>query len=303
MKPRDLIGRLNWATLNWTSPPDCYIACHGKTDGAGAQVQAVMSVMLFAHKFGFKYVHMPFETMELSPDGDAVGWARAWETIMNLGEGELRLSDLPDMPLVQVKNCTRIRKRPRVVQVLRHCLHYADQFPDEQETLIPLFRERYGKNLPARFAVPKSGPLRIALHVKRGNVDPSERDRYTPNAALIDTIRNTRDVLQSLGIAHRFEIYSMGGPSEFRELEHLSPEFHLNEDAIETFHGLVAADILLTAKSSFSYVAALLSGGVKLYEPFWHPPLNDWVTIRDGAFDGAKFRRVLEAYMKRRETR
>jgi hypothetical protein len=50
-------------------------------------------------------------------------------------------------------------------------------------------------------------------------------------------------------------------------------------------------------------VAALLSGGVKLYEPFWHAPLNDWVTIGDGAFDDAKFRRVLEAYMKRRETR
>jgi hypothetical protein len=303
MKFRDLIGRLNWATLDRTPSANCYLACHGKTDGAGAQIQAMMSVMLFAHKFGFKYVHMPFETMELSPDGDAVGWAHAWETTMNLGDGELRQAALTGIPLVPIKNCTRIRKRPGIVQVVQHCHHYADQFVDEYETILPAIRRRYEKMRPARFAAAKDGPLRIALHVKRGNVDPSERDRYTPNTALIGAIESMRGVLEPLGIAHRFELYSMGGPSEFRALEALAPEFHLNESAIDTFHGLVGADILLTAKSSFSYTAALLNGGVKLYEPFWHRPLKDWVTIAGGVFDRAKFGRVVEAHMKRRESR
>lgn len=303
MKPRGLIGRLNWATLDRRPSANCYLACHGKTDGAGAQIQAMMSVMLFAHKFGFRYVHLPFETMELSPDGDAVGWAHAWEATMNLGDGELRQSALPGIPLVPIKNCIRIRKRPGIVQVVRHCHHYADRFVDEYENVLPTIRRRYEKNRPARFTAAKTGPLRIALHVKRGNVDPSERNRYTPNTALISAIQNMRAVLEPLGMAHRIDIYSMGGPSEFRELESLSPEFHLNEPAIDTFHGLVGADILLTAKSSFSYTAALLNDGVKLYEPFWHRPLRDWVTITDGVFDRTKFRRAVEAHMKRRGTR
>jgi hypothetical protein len=303
MKARDLIGRLNWATLGWSSPPDSYLTCRIRTDGAGAQIQAMISVLLFARRFGFAYVHTPFETMEHAPDGDGPGWARAWEKTMNIGDGELTRSDLPDLPLVPVRNCHFIRKRRGVIQILKQCHAYADLHPDDYELILPDLRARYQRSLPASHAAPRTGPLRIALHLRRGDVTASDAGRFTATAQVARQMKDLRSLLQSLAIAHEFEIYSVGEPGDFRELDDLSPAFHLNENAIDTFHRLVAADILLTAKSSFSYVAALLSGGVKLYEPFWHAPLNDWVTIGDGAFDGAKFRRVLEAYMKRRETR
>jgi hypothetical protein len=50
------------------------------------------------------------------------------------------------------------------------------------------------------------------------------------------------------------------------------------------------------AKSSFSYVAALLSEGVRLYEPFWHRPSDDWVYLGPQTkFSDTKFMNMLRA--------
>jgi len=53
--------------------------------------------------------------------------------------------------------------------------------------------------------------------------------------------------------------------------------FHLNENLFDTFTGLVAAEILVTSRSSFSYSAAILSDGEIYYQPFWHPPGEKWI--------------------------
>ena len=58
---------------------------------------------------------------------------------------------------------------------------------------------------------------------------------------------------------------------------------HLNGDARKAFNHLVNADILVTCKSCFSYVAALYStcSGL-LFTKFWFPPLSDdWVVLND----------------------
>ena len=46
---------------------------------------------------------------------------------------------------------------------------------------------------------------------------------------------------------------------------------------IDTFIGLVAADILITSRSSFSYSAAIISDGEIYYQQFWHPPGDKWI--------------------------
>jgi hypothetical protein len=54
-------------------------------------------------------------------------------------------------------------------------------------------------------------------------------------------------------------------------------ELHIDENIIETFNGLVFADILVTSESSFSYSAALLTKGIVYYKKFWHPPADTWI--------------------------
>ena len=295
---KNLVGQLNWATLDRRYDPRCHLACHGKTDGAGAQIQAYISTMLFARVFGFHYVHIPFETMELSPDGDAVGWARLWERTMSLGEGEFSHADLPQMPMRAHRTCRFIRKRRGVLQVPRHCLHWLDRHVDLHSLIMPDLRARYLKNVPAPFAPRTSGPLRIALHVKRN--DPGNQTRLTSNEIVARMMRSVETVLRSMDVAYRFEICSLGTEADFEELKPFDPLFRLNEPAVDAFHALTGADMMLTAKSSFSYVAALYNRGVKLYEPFWHPPMSDWVVMRDGETDPAAMRRAIETHLAKR---
>ena len=56
---------------------------------------------------------------------------------------------------------------------------------------------------------------------------------------------------------------------------------HLNGDARKAFLHLTQADVLVTSKSCFSYLAALLNAkGVIMFTQFWHPPLReDWIIL------------------------
>jgi hypothetical protein len=54
---------------------------------------------------------------------------------------------------------------------------------------------------------------------------------------------------------------------------------HINESVENTFTGMVLADVLVTAASSLSYTAGILSEGIVYYIPFWHVALPHWISI------------------------
>jgi hypothetical protein len=54
---------------------------------------------------------------------------------------------------------------------------------------------------------------------------------------------------------------------------------YINGDPIETLRRMATADALILSRSSYSYVAAILSEkGIVVYHPFWHSPLKEWLT-------------------------
>jgi len=123
----------------------------------------------------------------------------------------------------------------------------------------------------------------VAVHIRRlGNW---ERENNTfrsgthdiPNTYFLNVINRVRSEHSNKKL--KFHIYSQGSTTEPYFLEFASDDtvFHLNEKVLDTFTSLVFADILVTARSSFSYVAALLSNNIVYYSPFWHPPLRQWI--------------------------
>ena len=72
-------------------------------------------------------------------------------------------------------------------------------------------------------------------------------------------------------------IYSEGKVRDFRKLFFENVHFSLNDNIENTFHDLVTSKVLVTAKSSFSYTAALLSTNIVYYIPFWCEPLDNWL--------------------------
>ena len=99
-------------------------------------------------------------------------------------------------------------------------------------------------------------------------------------------------------------IYSQGLTEDFGVLNDLNLTFHLDECTYTTFYNLTSADILIMAKSSFSYAAALFSRGIKIYQPFLHQPQKDWITVgrdeksRQVKFDRSKLQYLLELTLR-----
>jgi hypothetical protein len=118
----------------------------------------------------------------------------------------------------------------------------------------------------------------VAVHIRRENAHDNGcagNRATTPNsyyAGVMQEIRETHSTKPLL-----FHVYSQGDQENFRELGASDVFFHLDEEIIDTFYGLVAADILVMSPSSFSYSAALLSDGIVYYKPFWHNRKSGWI--------------------------
>jgi hypothetical protein len=64
---------------------------------------------------------------------------------------------------------------------------------------------------------------------------------------------------------------------------------------------LIESDVMILAKGScFSYVAAIVCDGIKLYQPGADSPLGDWVEYdADGNMNSAQFERQLHELLAR----
>ncbi len=264
----------------WLSLRRPCITCTGKKDGAGAQVQAVMSTILFARMQGFTYVHTPFETIAQAPGGNAAEWARAWEQSLNLGQDEWARDDLLFVSERGLGSCTMLRWRPATLFRLQHCHDYADLHPDEYARITPELRRRYDNGKREFVYREDAGRLHVAVHIRRGDVSAeTEPARYSDNFRLEKLVRSIQGLLEQAALQYQIHIISEGAKSDFGPLSELPAQWHLNSCAMEAFDRLVHADILVMAKSSFSYAAALLSRGIIVYEPFWHKPMPHWHEI------------------------
>ena len=79
-------------------------------------------------------------------------------------------------------------------------------------------------------------------------------------------------------------IFSEGEETDFQDIVEAFPNvktvMHINEEIQLTFHYLVMADVLILAKSSFSYCAGLLNKNkiiANLISKWWHKPLRSWI--------------------------
>ena len=291
-----------------TRKPDVpiYLTCAGRTDGAGAQAQAVISTQAAARAIGIPYAHTPFRSMEHAP-GEPAGWAARWEAILNLGDGEPQVASLGLQP-VPLGNLIwepeRWNDRPLLIRVC-HSHDFTDRWIDSYRLVMPVLRKRYtGVGMPPPGGSAGPDEVSVAVHVRRGDVDGwQDPARYTSNDRVLRVIRTIVHLLGGHGLRPRLTVYSEGMPEDFREFADCGCALHISEDALAAFHGLVCADVLVMAKSSFSYAAALLSDGMKVYEPFWHPPLAEWLALAgDEPIDGPRFMSLVKARLRRRET-
>jgi hypothetical protein len=178
----------------------------------------------------------------------------------------------------------RCEWRDNTLYLVKHCHIYGDSFPEHYTRILPGCRAKYRSTFKSCAPVFGSQDLNIALHVRRGDVVQENGTlrhphRYTSNAASLRVLDCVLEGVDKAGRQAEVHLFSDGDPAGFQDFADRGISVHVSGSTFSAFHHLASADILIMAKSSFSYVAALLCDGIKVYEKFWHKPLPDWIRI------------------------
>jgi len=271
------------------------ITCPGlRGEGPGSQALMMMHAISFARASGLTYVHTPFD-MVANPDRPIEEWAAAWEEHFNLGAGEAVFDGRRQHAINYAYNFPQ----------LELCFGWSgarrDKLTEAFNATIPDFKRKYHANK----AVRGNHVLTVWVQVRRGEITPSQHAHMWTNTSFIaETITMVRKILDTRGVRYRTCVFSQGRYEDIAELDTPGTEIFLNRDPIWSMEQAVGADILIMARSSFSYVSALLSDGIKICEDGGYPPLSGWVLRGPGSnFDGAAFERQLEQLLESRRNR
>ena len=219
-------------------------------DGFGSQFQHIIACILFSRHYNMEYVHRPLELVEHNYDNNS----KFVENLNSLIKIKSTYRRLNEVPSIEYKNkCTQ-----------KNFKKLLDMHVDEwlQDPVLDELRDV--------FKPPKREYVHVAIHVRKTNKQDNRHvfDQDDDIIALMHTL--AKDNIQ-------FHIYSQGDQANFQKfLVFPGIKWHLNEDITTTFRDMVNADILIIAKSSLSYAAALLNKGMIYYQPFWHAFAAHW---------------------------
>ena len=270
-------------------------------EGPGSQALAIMNAINFARCAGLTYLHTPFTQIH-GGKRPMQEWVAAWEALFNLGEGETACS---------VKRHEVVNYCHNFVD-LELCLGWRgrrDELAHAFKATIPEFRRKYYRNRSPR----TTREVTVAVNIRRGgdvSADPNHV-HFTPTDKVLRTATEVKAILDAHSIRYRIDVYSNGHPTDFSEFSQLGARIFINPDVdvVWTMHELIEADVLIVAKSSFSYYAAHISDGIRIFEPltdissyrtarsflagwaWWYiSPAEDWLPCgADGSFDRAAF--------------
>lgn len=240
-----------------------YFTVEERTDGFGAQFQTMICSILILENSENQYIHTPIKSMEHNYDNDTEFISKV-ENCMNLinYNKSLYINDINDIHALSI--CFIINTFDSNINTYLN--------PDYQplKNIKKCFWENKNKNFF------NNNKLNVSVHIRRPNSNDDRIDGADTSLSYYFNIINIikqkyhdKDLL--------FHIYSQNEINDYNDFDKTNLVFHLNENLFDTFIGLVAADILITSRSSFSYSASILSDGEIYYQPFWHPPGDKWI--------------------------
>ena len=223
-------------------------------DGFGAQYQGIMSIIAFCKFNNYIYIHTPFTRIGHNVDINKLNH------FIGINNNILINNNL--MP----SENENIIKIPHIKEI-----HYHKN-PSIYYTNIVI------KNLKDFYYCtekPNIDNIEIAIHIRRGDVNPGLANRYTND----ELYKKLIPILKTEYPGKKITIVSQGKAEDFKDLGLEQDELMLNTDFYETFHNLVCAKVLVVANSSYSYSAGLLNPNTVYCTDFWHKPLDHWKSI------------------------
>jgi FkbM family methyltransferase len=238
-----------------------------RTDGFGAQFQSVLWTLLWAETTGRRFKYTPIQHIDLISNSGTIKDTEDENTF----EEVIQYMSIKDNYPLADSEATPVPIGTPYAYV--------------EANLDSVFQSFTFRRVKEQFMVGKvrrfdTDRLHVAVHIRRlGNFE-REHGRFragthdTPNSEYLAIMNRIREEYRGRDLV--FHIYSQGRVEDFAELASDQTVFHLNEKVLDTFTDLIFADVLVTCRSSFSYLAALFSENVVYYMPFWHTPRSHW---------------------------
>lgn len=243
-----------------------YFTTTSRDDGFGGQFQNFIWGIVICETTNNKYVHTPITHIAHNYNNDP-DFINNIEELMNIKNNYICINDLSNEEKVGINKYD-----------MGYIWNMFDNNIDYylQSSSFKNLKINFWKNKEKNFF--KNNKINVAIHIRRTNIHDSRIDGTdTPDIYYINMINIIRNKYKNNNKCPLFHIYSQGELECFNNYKNDDTILHINEDICNTFMGLVAADVLVTSRSSLSYTAALLSYGEIYYKHFWHPPSKEWI--------------------------
>ena len=237
-----------------------YYTSEPQSDGFGAQLQKILWTILYVETQGDTFVYSPIKLMEHNYLSDN-NFISEVENYIGINTKYINTNVTP---IIVTFNSIRKSLEDNI-----DSYHSGKVF----NTL------RYNV-LSNKISPYDSISTHVAVHVRRPNLhDTRIEGTDTPDSYYLSIMNNIREARKNEHLT--FHIYSQGDESSFSLYLNFKDDItdiklHINKSIPDTFNGLLFPNILITSKSSFSYIAALFSNAEVHYKKFWHPPLSHW---------------------------
>jgi hypothetical protein len=297
-------------------------------DGAGAQLQRMYGIYALSRALGVAYVHSPIEhlgyhgLLALENNAPSSGLLAECNRVFHIPSDielpETRvIHEMQDADAGAIEAIKHAGSDGTNFHLIRICLPYpvTDRDPEAYRCVKAL----------SPFPYRGSEVFRLAIHVRRGEQYALGSDRMLPNSYYVSCALRFQAILKSLGVPFVCELYTEVATKQFEvtpqhhgisgrishnvaygpDMNHLEDfdavpnlERYINTDPVETLGRMATADALILSRSSYSYVAALLSqNGIVVYYPFWHSAMKEWlISGSDGALPEGELAERLEPW-------
>ena len=267
-----------------------FITYNYKTEGVGSQYIRIIGLIAISKVHNHKYIHKQItvgHNYENDPD-----WNEKWDRFFNIKKLLDKNYNVSNLQIIQ-KTCIDFN------DIYENNLNYIYSFTIPHniiETNINFYYDSIKDNLIQAFKennyIPKINyfdinKMNIAIHIRAFNDydDAHEKNNYYNTFGRFDTDEqkyyNLIRIFQNLYPSANIHIFSQkllfDKYNKVTSMKNI--HLHIDNDNFDTFYHFTIADILVIAKSCFSYLAAIYNPNKILYVKSETPPLNSWVCI------------------------
>lgn len=276
-------------------------------DGAGAQIQRILSIYLIANYYNVNYIHSGIARMTYQ-GAKCLEENRSDPEQM---EGYNSLILLPSDPAPALFDAAYkvFDISPELIEEYKNkpqntlfVIQFAGTLIDANPHILaqPILNFPWAKR-PSL----KGRPIHVAVHVRRGELFVVDSERMLPNSYYVECINALASLFQKYSLPYEIHLHTevLTKPTLITPSHHgicervntpklVTPQdshmedfegipnlvLHINEHPMEALKALATADILVASRSSFSYVAGIIKqGGVVFFHPFWHSLAPGWI--------------------------